>query len=278
LTICFFIALWKLFRNKEWRFLIFIGLWTLPIAIFLPFWGMDFSRLCVPILPPLLFTLVRWLDNVSWIRYKYVSFLVVLIASHLTLTLTTPLLIKFYPFKTFYQNRPITLVPIEPIFSDYFLRRDYLEEQQRMVRQVIQRTDRNVVIISDGHHFPWYEYELLIRRKALCSPASVTMKDSDWLTCSTGQNTFYAQVIEWQSSTETVNNLILLLKKDFQGCLFHINSFMASMLPNRLFLDKSELVSVLEKNPALINQYREIFQVPAPIKNQSSKEKNGQKN
>lgn len=277
LSICLLLSLRELFRTRQWRFLALIGSWTLPTTIFLPFWGIDFSRLYVPILPPLLFTVVYWIDNFSFTRHKQVSLIVFLIASHATLILTTPLLIKVYPFKTYYQNRPISMVPIEPIFSDYFLRRDYLEKQERIVRQVIQRTDRNVIIISDSHHLPWYEYELLLNRKASCFPASLTLKNSNWLVCPAGQNSFYLGTIDWQSNLETVSNLILLIEKYFADCLFHVNPFMKEMPQADLFVKKSELLSTLKNNPAFVYRYRQIFQTSIRTKDESTGGNNGQK-
>jgi hypothetical protein len=278
LSICLFLSILKLFRIKQWRLLALIGLWTLPTALFLPFWAMDFSRLYVPILPPLLFIIVHWLEGFSSRRFKYVSLIILLIVSHATLALTTSILIKVYPFKTFYQNRPIAMVPIETIISDFFLRRDYLEKQGRLVRQVIQPTERNVVIISDGHHVPWYEYELLVNRQASCFSASLTPKDSDWLVCPTDQNIFYIGVIGWQSNLETVNSFIHIIEKNFADCLFHVNPFMLEMGQDDLFIEKNKLLSTLKNNPTFVNRFQEIFKTLARTKDQPTRKNNGQKN
>jgi hypothetical protein len=277
-TVGLFGALIRLIRAKQYPLLRLIGLWILPTAIFLPFWGMDFSRLYVPIIPALLFVLLSWLDSFPLRRLKYAFFVAVLIAAHAAQMVTAPLLVRLYPFKTIYQNRPIAMVPIEPIFRDYFLRRDYLRKQQDIVRQVVQRRDAHVVILSDGHHLPWYEYELLVKRKAPCVPAPFTRKGADWLSCSAEKGVFYIGMIEWHSDQETVNTLLKLMETIFSDSLFHVSPFLMELSQGDLLVSNSTLITALRNRPDFIKRYKEILKTPDSVNDSLNRGDNGQKN
>jgi hypothetical protein len=257
LSLCLAASLFKFFQTGQWKILILIGLWSLPTFVFLPFWGMDFSRLSVPILPPLILSVVCWIDRFRWSRFPYIVSLGVLFLSLVTPVLTGPLLMKAYPFKTIYQGRPITTVPIEPVFSDFFLRKDYLEKQKWVVNQVVKRTDRNVVIISDSPHVPWYEYGLLIDRRASFFPLSPVNKPGEFSLYQTGQNRFYLWVIDWQSNPEKLQSL--LENKSFNDHLFHLSPFVEGLQPGALFLEQKEMASLIKENPSFFEHYRQIL-------------------
>lgn len=178
--------------------------------------------------------------------------------------LTGPLLMKAYPFKIIYQGRPITTVPIEPLFSDYFLRKQYLEEQKQIVNQVIKRTDRNVVIISDTPHVPWYEYGLLIDRRAFFFPRSPANKPGEFSLYQTGQNRFYLWVIDWQSDPERLHSF--LENESFNDHLFHISPFIEAFRPGTLFIEQKEMASLIKKNPSFFEGYRQIIKPPIGVK------------
>lgn len=236
-----FLSLWKLIRTKQWRCLTLIILWVGPTLLYLPFGGLDFSRLSVPILIPLLLVLVYGLERFSPKRFSIYLPLAILVAAQATYPLTGSLLKKIYPFKIIYQNRPIASIPLESLWSDYLLRKNYLQEQTVVASQVAQRSDRNVVIITDSPHRPWYEYELLVHRKATCNVFPY-IDNTEIIRCPTHSNGFLIYVLDWKSSPKALGHL--LREEGLKDSLFHINPFMTGMPKLNLFLKKEEISTV----------------------------------
>ncbi len=257
MTLCLAASWLRLFLAREWKILVLVVLWSVPTLIFLPFWGRDFSRLSVPILIPMILSVVWWIDRFRWSRLPYVVSLGMLLLSQVTPDLTGPLLMKAYPFKTIYQGRPITTVPIVTLLSDFLLRKHYLEEQERVVNQVIRRTDRNVIIIADTPLAPWYEYGLRVDRRAILSPWSPTNKPGEFALYRTGQNRFYLWVIDWQSNPEKWQSL--MEGETFNHYLFHISPFIEGFRPGSLFLEQKEMAALLKKSPSLVERFRKII-------------------
>lgn len=257
LAFCMVLSLLKLIYSNQWKFLVLIGSWIMPTLVFLPFWGMDFSRLSVPILPPLIILVVCWIENLYRSRFPYIFSLSFLLISHLTPILTSPLLTKTYFFKTVYNNRPIAFVPIENIISDYFLRKEYLKRQGQVLQEVTLRKDRNLVIVTDTPHLPWYLYELLLHRHGVFQSVPSANNYLTVFGYQTMPNYLYFWVIDGNSNSAMA--IDLFKQKPFRNSQFHINPFMSELRSHSLFLEHDEFIALLIRNPKFMNGSLQIF-------------------
>lgn len=243
--VCLFLSLIYLVRTKQWKILALIGLWGIPMLVFMPFLGMDFSRLSAMSLAPALLSIIYWIDKLVYNRnIKMLLPLALLVISHASLFFIGPRIFTYYSFNVNFNNKPISSVPIDFIFIDYHLRKEYLGAVSTEAHDVINETGRNIVIVTSDTHYPWYAFELLYERKI--ENISLTGEDDDTaiLLIQTPQNRFYFYLVtNWRIRSHELTNFLDL--EEIKNTKVHLDSFLLSPPPTKLFYEHDEVDKLL---------------------------------
>jgi hypothetical protein len=121
--------------------------WILPFTIFLPFYGVDVSRVVGPTVPILAFAGFEWVEP----RLRRSYFLAlggVLAAAQLTCAAMYYPIVKLYPFKFWVDGRAMAEVPLGFVVADHLYRQKWSTEMMRDAREVTSPRSGNVGIIG----------------------------------------------------------------------------------------------------------------------------------
>ena len=244
--VCLFLSVAHLFRTKHWRMLALIGLWGGPMLIFLPFMGMDFSRLSVMSLPPALLSISYWIDNrLKNPNLKILIPFALLITSHVGSIVVGPKIPKLYSFNVNYRNLAISSIPINLIFADYYLRKEYLETLNSNVHEVINQTERDIFIVVLDSHFPWYQFESFYDRNVKNLSLISADNDIGFFSAQTSQNKIYFYIVKnWRIE---LHKLIYFLRlEEIKNAKVHFDQFLLKSPPTKLFFEISEVYKLLK--------------------------------
>jgi hypothetical protein len=239
--VCLFISLVHLAHTKQWRMLALISMWGCPMLIFMPFLGMDFPRLSVMSLPPALLSISLWIDNLAKNgRLKTLIPIALLITSHISLLMLGQEISRLYSFKVSYKDKAISSVPLSLIFTDYYLRKEYLEKLNSDAHTVVNQTERDIVIVTSDSYYPWYMFDLFYERNL--TNISLIGEDDDiaFLFAQTSKNRFYFYIVKnWQIQPQKLVSFLNL--EETQNAKVHFNLFLFKPASTRLFFEPNEV-------------------------------------
>jgi hypothetical protein len=242
----FLLSFIHMVRNKKWRLLRVVLLWVAPVLVFLPFQGMAFARLSVPVLPPLLMMTISWIDRGVKGFYRYIVPAALLFLAHLFPLLTQPLLQGKIPAQVFYRGKPVLSMPVGSMFCDFYHKREYSKAAHDKARKIIQERTRDVVILSDSVHRSWYRFELLVSRRADCLSIERTETRSSLINCDTPENHFGIFLIETRSDCREF--VRLMEDQSFADKLFHVAPFMLDDPQPEVFYEREQFLPYLKAN------------------------------
>ena len=226
-----------LFAKRRYRLLLLALAWILPLAVFLPFRAMDFSRISALSLP-MLVLLATLLPTVLPVHRRVVAFVGLLVASQLVAILTYPLVVRIYPFETVYQGRYIAAVPLGFDVADSLVKQRFLTARDQIAQRVVQTKDRDVLIMGSSDTMPYY-YFLRIQRGPLDEHLEV-LHGVPVHRIRTPENTFY--LYDADNCPECTGVVKAFLQDDRAWpLLVHIVPFNTGSEPAGLFLSDVEL-------------------------------------
>ncbi len=132
-------------RRRQYGLVFFLAVWLLPVAVLLPFYALDFSRIAVLSAAPAVLAAARLPAQMGF-RRPMLGLAALLIAAQLTMAALYPVAVRVYAPKTVYQGRPLASVPLGFVWEDTAFRQRYLEERVRVAQRVVARQDRDVLI------------------------------------------------------------------------------------------------------------------------------------
>ncbi|MGD8562752.1 MAG: hypothetical protein PVG03_09460, partial [Desulfarculaceae bacterium] len=133
-----------LYRKRP-RVIRFCLLWGLPYLVFLPFKGMDISRLIAPMAPAAVIAGVYWLRHLA--KKRQLAFILAgLIAAQLCSVGFYYILIGVHQFKIKYDGFVLGPAPMHFVLVDHYYRQRYFKAQQELARQVAMTRKGNVLV------------------------------------------------------------------------------------------------------------------------------------
>lgn len=150
--------------RRQHRQVFFLAAWVLPVAVLLPFYALDFSRIAMLSAPAAALAAALLPVQFAW-RRPALGLTILLVGSQLTTALGYPAAVYVYAPKTVYQGRPLAAVPLGFVWQDTAFRQRYLDERVRTAQQVAAVEDRNVLVVG-ASNLMLYRFALATARNA----------------------------------------------------------------------------------------------------------------
>jgi hypothetical protein len=172
-------------RSRLW---VLVLAWLLPWCVFLPFQGMDFSRIAIPAMPPLILLAIMYVDSIVRHR-KTVVLAAVIIAAQLAAAVSYYPVTALYPFQEQYDGRVIAGVPLGFPPADQAVRQQMIIGQDSIAQRVAGERQSNVLIVSfTGRAINEY---WLHHTRTILEDTSLTCDSVAFDRLTTPQNTFF---------------------------------------------------------------------------------------
>ncbi len=150
--------------RRRYRQVLLIAAWLLPVAVLLPFFALDFSRIATLSAPAAALAAALLPVQFAW-RRPALGLALLLVGSQLTAALIYPVAVNVYAPKTVYHGRPLAAVPLGLVWQDTAFRQRYLDERVRIAQQVAAVQDQDVLIVG-ASNLMLYRFALATARDA----------------------------------------------------------------------------------------------------------------
>ncbi len=131
-------------RSRLWALVL---AWVLPWCVFLPFQGMDFSRIAIPAIPPLMLMATGLVDDAVKSRKTLALAGMIVVAQVVAIGLYYPLA-TWYPFKVHFEGRVMATVPLGFPPEDQLYRQRMIAVRDSTAERVAGETRSNVLVVS----------------------------------------------------------------------------------------------------------------------------------
>lgn len=249
------------------KIVVMLLLWITPFCIFLPFGGVEVSRLTAPTVPIIVAVAIMYVYDIF--KKKAVTALsIALILSQIFPIILYYSIEKYYPLKVKIEQRYIAKIPIGFLFADHYYRQKLISAKTEIARQVASEKNGNILIIDFTADGLYYVYYILQTRKLLSSNFLLEKgsydcrqyNDLDIGEFETDTNKFYILSIDhnWQHKspiTDTLQKLNISNNKVHIGYFideFHINT-------ENIFLNATDLKRLLDSESNIMSVRRKLI-------------------
>ncbi len=138
-----------IFVYARLRLGILMLIWTLPWCVFLPFRGMDFSRIAAPSIPIIVLVAIEFVGSIAKSRAFLALCATLLLAQLASVVLYYPL-VKAYSFKTSIDGRRLAMVPIGFLPVDHYYRQRSITKDLQVAKDVTTHRGTSIGVIGDS--------------------------------------------------------------------------------------------------------------------------------
>lgn len=243
------------------KLVIILVLWILPFCIFLPFSGMEVSRLILPTVPIIVSVAVFYITTIFKKRTIIALLSSLIIAQILPIPLYY-LIERYYPLKVNIQGRYIAKVPIGFLFEDHYYRQKLIEAKTEIAQRIASETKDDILIVDFAGEGLYYIYYFLRSRNILSSNfilknGSFDCKLYNNLSIGkfvTAENKFYILCLNhnWQHQTPITDAIRRFnISKD----KIHIDYFISEMPVSKsdLYLNDHELANLFDSEKRIMD-------------------------
>jgi len=242
-------------------------MWTSPFCIFLPFAGVEVSRLSGPTVPIIVAVAIYYLYNTFKKRP------IIALSSALIVAQIIPIFLyysieKYYPLKVKIDDRYVAKVPIGFLFTDHYYRQKLILAKTEMAKKVSSESNRNVLIIDFTADGMYYMYYILQSRNIVSS--NFTLENGTFESRHhnglalgefiTNKNKFYLLSIDHNWQNEAPIRQAVGYIDTFRDKV-HVGYFISEFKVNEgeLFLRGDELVQLLESETKFMNTRKKLI-------------------
>jgi hypothetical protein len=123
--------------------------WITPWCIFLPFGGIDFSRIAAPTIPIISLAAAAYVTAIFKRRQVLALGLVLILAQGIAVAMYYPL-VRIYPFTTEIDGRVLAEIPLGFLPEDHYCRQRAINAYEHIAELVTSERDANVFIVGGG--------------------------------------------------------------------------------------------------------------------------------
>jgi len=235
-------SFWKSLFKREYA-LVLLGLaWLVPFSLFLPFWGMDISRLTVPCLGGMTMLAAILIHDLFGRRRTVAAITFILLGQGIAI-LGQPLIEAVYPFKVRFENKPISTVPLGFVVQDSLRKERYVRKRDSVASLVTEYRDKDVLILGSANTM---SYEFLLKKNQRVLSEQKNHKIHGLDVFQTHENSFYVYDADLHGgSLIPIEGLLRLAKEGDLHC--HIPPFRKPELGQNLFLSPNQIESLMQK-------------------------------
>ena len=263
-----FLAILGIIRfGTKSKLVVMLLLTTLPFCIFLPFTGMEISRLTLPTVPIIVAVAVFSIYTFITKRAVIALLLTIFIAQIVPIPMYY-LIKSYYPLKVKIQDRYIAKVPIGFLFTDHYYRQKLIDTKTEIAKKVASEKEGDILIIdlvADGLYYIYYIIKLrhVLSSNFILEDASFDCKAYHNLSIGkfiTDNNIFYILCVtnNWQHKAPISDTI-----QRFNICKdrIHLDNFMneIQISKSKLYLNDHDLTNLLHSEKKIMETRRKLI-------------------